>query len=180
LTSLSDILRRLLRNAPEQEIALRDELAFLHAYVAIEKIRFPDRLSVAISVQDDVMDALVPNLILQPLVENAIRYGIGRRRAAGKIEVSARRESGQLIMHVRDDGPGLPNEWLPSMNGGVGLANTQGRLQQMYGSLHEFVLGNHTSGGAEVTIVIPLRIAPTVRTEQSNSADPRVMLTSNA
>lgn len=159
LTSLSDILRRLLRNAPDQEITLREELAFLNAYVAIEKIRFPDRLSVNISVCDDVMDALVPNLVLQPLVENAIRYGIGRRNVAGHIDVSARHHNDQLILQVRDDGPGLPDEWFPNMTGGVGLTNTQERLQQMYGPLHEFVLGNTTAGGAEVTIVIPFQIA---------------------
>ncbi len=161
LTSLSDILRRLLRNAPDQEITLREELAFLNAYVAIEKIRFPDRLSVKIDVGDDVMEALVPNLVLQPLVENAIRYGIGRRSVAGHIEVSARCSGNQLTLQVRDDGPGLPNEWLPSLTGGVGLANTQGRLQQMYGRSHEFVLGNTSAGGAEVTIVIPFQLAST-------------------
>ncbi len=160
LTSLSDILRRLLRNAPDQEITLREELAFLNAYVAIEKIRFPDRLTVDISAGDDVMGALVPNLLLQPLVENAIRYGIGQRRAAGHIDVSARRHNDQLILQVRDDGPGLPDEWMPSATGGVGLANTQGRLQQMYGPLHEFMLGNTADGGAEVTIVIPFGLAP--------------------
>jgi two-component system LytT family sensor kinase len=159
LTSLSDILRRLLRNAPAHEITLREELAFLDAYVSIEKIRFPDRLIVDIAAADGVMDAMVPNLLLQPLVENAIRYGIGRRSAAGHIEVFVRRIDDRLMLQVRDDGPGLPNEWLPSMTGGVGLTNTQGRLQQMYGPSHEFVLGNHATGGAEVTIVIPFRLA---------------------
>ncbi len=179
LTSLSDILRRLLRNAPEQEITLREELAFLNGYIAIEKVRFPDRLCVAITARDDVMDALVPNLLLQPLVENAIRYGIGRRRAAGRIEVSALRDDGRLVMHVRDDGPGLPNDWLPSMNGGVGLANTQGRLQQMYGSAHEFIMGNNASGGADVTIIIPLRIAPT-HTEQPDNTEPAILAANHA
>lgn len=159
LTSLSDILRRLLRNAPAQEIPLREELAFLDAYLSIEKVRFPDRLIVDIMAADGVMDAMVPNLLLQPLVENAIRYGIGRRSAAGHIEVFVRRMDDRLMLQVRDDGPGLPNEWLPSMTGGVGLANTQARLQQMYGPSYEFVLGNRAAGGAEVTIVIPYRLA---------------------
>lgn len=158
LTSLSDILRRLLRNAPGQEITLREELALLQAYVAIEKVRFPDRLTVEMRVCDDVMDALVPNLMLQPLVENAIRYGIGTRRTAGNVAVTARKQDGRLVLQIYDDGPGLPNEWVPSMNGGVGLANTQARLQHMYGTQHEFVLGNRAVGGAEVTIIIPLRM----------------------
>lgn len=158
LTSLSDILRQLLRNAPEQEITLREELAFLHAYVAIEKVRFPDRLTVEMQVCDDVMDALIPNLMLQPLVENAIRYGIGTRRAAGSITVIARRQDKRIVIQVSDDGPGLPNEWVPGLTGGVGLANTQARLQHMYGTQHEFVLGNRAGGGVEVTIIIPLRM----------------------
>jgi two-component system, LytTR family, sensor kinase len=159
LTDLGDILRRLLQNAPDQEIALHDELAFLSAYVAIEKIRFADRLTVRMHVPDDVMNALVPNLLLQPLVENAIRYGVGNSNAAGHVDVSARRHDGKLILQVRDDGPGLPDQPHVSGAGGVGLANTQERLQQMYGPLHEFLLGNRATGGCEVTITIPLQLA---------------------
>ncbi|MDQ2889695.1 MAG: histidine kinase [Gemmatimonadota bacterium] len=168
LTSLSDVLRRLLRNAPAQEIPLHEELAFLHSYLAIEKIRFPDRLTVRITVDDALLDAMVPNLVLQPLVENAIRYGVARSSLGGCVEVSGQRHDDRIVLQVRDNGPGLPNDWLPSMNGGVGLANTQGRLQHMYGDRHEFLLGNSASGGAEVTMIIPLRFAGTV--EQADDA----------
>jgi two-component system, LytTR family, sensor kinase len=171
LTDLGDILRRLLQNAPDQEIALRDELAFLSAYVAIEKIRFADRLTVRMHVPDDVMNALVPNLLLQPLVENAIRYGVGNSNAAGHVDVSARRHDSKLILQVRDDGPGLPDQARVSGAGGVGLANTQERLQQMYGPLHEFLLGNRATGGCEVTITIPLQLATN---EPANASDDRM------
>ncbi|MEO7104711.1 MAG: histidine kinase [Gemmatimonadaceae bacterium] len=160
LTDLGDILRRLLHNAPDQEIPLREELAFLSAYIAIEKIRFADRLTVCVCAPDAVMNALVPNLLLQPLVENAIRYGIGERNSPGHVDVSAKREGGQLVLQVRDDGPGLPAEWSANDSSGVGLANTQERLQQMYGPLHEFLMGNASSGGVEVTITIPFNSAP--------------------
>jgi two-component system, LytTR family, sensor kinase len=159
LNDLGDILRRLLHHAPDQEITLREELSFLSAYVAIEKIRFADRLTVRMDVPDDVMSALVPNLLLQPIVENAIRYGIGHGTATGHVAVSARRRASQLVLQVRDNGPGLPDEWHASGSSGVGLTNTQERLQQMYGPLHEFVLGNSATGGADVTITIPLQLA---------------------
>ena len=158
LTSLSDILRRLLRNAPEQEVTLREELQFLNSYVEIEKTRFSDRLSMRIDVSEELMDAIVPSLLLQPLVENAIRYGIGGRTAPGHVSVSARRSGDRLLLKIRDDGPGFPHDWTAGANCGVGLSNTQARLEQMYGSAHEFMLGNAEAGGTEVTIVIPFRI----------------------
>src|SRR6185312_3301722 len=98
-------------------------------------------------------------LLLQPIVENAIRYGIGHGTASGHVAVSAQRRASQLVLRVRDNGPGLPDEWHASGCGGVGLTNTQERLQQMYGPLHEFVLGNAAGGGADVTITIPLQLA---------------------
>ncbi len=180
LTSLSDILRRLLRHAPDQEITLREELSFLNAYVAIEKIRFSGRLTVNVTIDEQLLDAMVPNLVLQPLVENAIRHGIGRRNGAGRVDVSARRQGDRLVLQVCDDGPGLPNEWLPSMTGGVGLANTQARLEQMYGPLHEFMLGNVEAGGAEVTIIIPLTIAPAGSLQADGPGGYRATLFSNA
>ncbi|MEO7041550.1 MAG: histidine kinase [Gemmatimonadaceae bacterium] len=170
LTDLSDILRRLLHNAPDQEVPLREELAFLGAYVAIEKVRFAERLNVRVEVPEALMEALVPNLLLQPLVENAIRYGVGRHNGSGHVDVSAQRRASQLILQVRDDGPGLPAEWQSTATGGVGLTNTQARLQQIYGPLHEFVLGNAADGGVEVTIAIPFQLAnnETERSELEN------------
>lgn len=183
LTRLSDILRRLLHHAAAHEITLREELEFLAAYVEIEKIRFPGRLHVVVHADETVLDSLVPNLLLQPLVENAIRYGIGRRSGAGHVSVSAERRGDRLTLQVQDDGPGLPREW-PAVPGGVGLSNTQARLQQLYGALHEFILGNSNAGGAEVTIVIPFRpgiagvpAADSVEQASSDTMDIRELVT---
>lgn len=158
LTNLSDILRRVLEQAPAQEIPLRDELDFVHAYLAIERTRFPDRLQVRTEIADAALCALVPSLLLQPLVENAVKYGLGRTRSGGRIDIIAAVEHERLLLRVRDDGPGLPETWHPHGTG-VGLANTQARLQQIYGDAHEFILANAAAGGAEVIITIPLRIS---------------------
>lgn len=160
LTSLSDILRRVLVHSPAQEVTLRDELELVHAYLAIERTRFPDRLHVRTDIAEPALDALVPNLLLQPLVENAVKYGVCRSPNAGRVEIVATVEHDRLLLRVRDDGPGLPLAWQPRSGGGVGLANTQARLQQLYGDAHEFILGNASGGGAEVMVAIPLHTAP--------------------
>ena len=107
LAGLSDILRHVLEDSPPQEVTLRQELAFIDRYLAIEKSRFGDRLKVTVTVEPDALDALVPNLVLQPLTENAIRHGIGRRAAAGRLDIRAARRGNALELVVQDDGPGL-------------------------------------------------------------------------
>lgn len=159
LTNLSDILRRVLAHAPTQEITLREELEFVQAYLAIERTRFPDRLHVRMEIADGALDALVPTMLLQPLVENAVKYGVARTRGVGQIEITATLERDRLQLRVRDDGPGLPAAWPPATGSGVGLVNAQARLQQLYGDAHEFILGNAAGGGAEVSIAIPLHTA---------------------
>src|SRR5262249_32977164 len=108
LTRLSDLLRLTLENVGAQETTLRQELDFLEGYLEIEQTRCRDRLQVKIEIEPETLDARVPNLILQPLVENAVRHGVAPRAAPGRIEISARRVGGKLEMQVRDNGAGLP------------------------------------------------------------------------
>jgi signal transduction histidine kinase len=155
LTRLSDLLRLTLDSAGTPEVPLRQELAFLDAYLEIQQTRFQERLHVVRDVDPAALDALVPNLLLQPLVENAIRHGDAPRAAGGRVEISARRENGRLRLDVRDDGPGLA----PGADGagGVGLANTRARLEQLYGDAQSLALANDPAGGTRVTVVAPYR-----------------------
>ena len=159
LALLGDLLRDSFEKLGAQEVALKQELNFLERYLEIEKARFQDRLIVRTEIASETLDALVPNLILQPLVENAIRHGISRRSGTGSIEVRAWREDGMLAVRIRDDGPGLPSEAVMASRGGVGLANSQARLEQLYGRAHRFDLTNRPEGGLDVTLAIPFRPA---------------------
>jgi two-component system LytT family sensor kinase len=153
---LSDLLRLSLENVGVQEVSLKDELDFLSKYLEIEQTRFRDRLTVVFDVQPDTLDALVPNLILQPLVENSIKHGIGPRPTPGQIEITSRRIGGMLELIVRDDGVGLSAARLTDFNRGVGLANTRSRLQHLYGTSHRFEFRQPPGGGLMVLVAIPL------------------------
>jgi len=162
LVGLSDLLRLALRNRDAQEVPLRDELDFVRHYLSVEGIRFQDRLKVRISVAPDVsLDTRVPHLILQPLVENAIRHGVEKRAAAGNMVVDVARVDGMLRLRVTDDGPGLKPSVAGSGNRrrGVGLANTRERLAHLYGSRHAFELAAGPDGGAVATVAVPLEDA---------------------
>lgn len=154
LAGLGDLLRHTLEQADKQEVPLREELDFIERYLDIEQARFHDRLTVRMRIAPETLTAAVPSLILQPLVENAVRHGIARRAAAGLIEISAAREAGQLRLQVRDDGPGLPEDFAAE-DEGVGLRNTRARLARLYGDEHSFALLN--GAGLTVEVVIPLR-----------------------
>jgi two-component system LytT family sensor kinase len=155
LIRLGNLLRVSLENAGAQEVSLKEELEFLESYLEIEQTRFQDRLTVKVDVDPMALDARVPNLILQPLVENAIRHGIAPRAAAGLIEIRARRQNGMVQLQVCDNGSGLAsNEGLTK---GIGLSNTRARLEQLYGSSHRFELHSGDEGGLTVTVVIPFR-----------------------
>lgn len=159
LARLSDLLRCVLEDVEAQEVPLRRELEYLQLYLSIEQVRFQDRLSVEISADPSILDAAVPQMGLQPIVENAVRHGIGRSSAAGKIRVSATRVDGTLELRVQDDGPGLlPPELAQSR--GIGLANTRLRLYQLYGEAARLSLENSAQGGAVATMVIPYHSAP--------------------
>src|SRR6185503_16059927 len=157
LTGLADLLRHSLKNSEAQEVSLKEELEFLECYLGIEKLRFKDRLRVNMKIEPDTLEALVPNLILQPIVENAIRHGIEQRSASGLLEISAQRQNGTLSLEVRDDGPGLSPEDKPG-EGQIGLANTRTRLRQLYGEAQSFELRNEVGGGAVATMAIPFRL----------------------
>jgi signal transduction histidine kinase len=157
ITRLADLLRYALESTDAHEVPLRQELAFLERYLEIEKTRFGSRLAVRLEIQPEALEALVPNLILQPLVENAIRHGVEPRSKPGVIELRAYRDDGRLHLEVRDNGPGLPPE--PPARAGIGLANTRARLEHLYGDAHDLTLRNADSGGVIVDVALPFRLA---------------------
>ncbi len=157
IAGLSDLLRHTLENSGKQEIPLREELDFLELYLDIQQMRFSDRLTVRMEVAPETLNARVPNLILQPLVENAIRHGVAARVSAGEVSISARRENGALELKVADDGPGLKSGWRMEDGGGIGLSNTRERLVQLYGREHRFEVRNREGGGVEAALMIPWR-----------------------
>ena len=158
LTGLSELLRHSLENIGVQEVSLRHEIDFLKIYFEIEQVRFKDRLKVRLEIEPETLGACVPNLILQPLVENAIRHGVGKQRDAGLVEITAQRQNGSLIVKVRDNGPGLSKDWTIGEGGfGIGIANTRARLRQLYGDAQTFDIRNSESGGAVVVLQIPFR-----------------------
>lgn len=152
LVQLSGLLRRALESSAAPEVPLYEEMAFLEAYLAIEQVRFEDRLRYRVEIAPEVLDARVPSLILQPLVENAVRHGLGTSPAPCRIEIAAERRNGSLHLSVRDDGPGIS----PGAAEGVGLSNTRSRLQLLYGDAHSFYLATAPGGGLLVTLAIPL------------------------
>jgi two-component system, LytTR family, sensor kinase len=157
IAQLGDLLRMTTDSTGRQEVPLARELHFVGTYLEIERTRFQDRLSVKNQVDPDVLDCLVPNLILQPLVENAVRHGLSPRVAPGTITITARRVNDRVRITVRDDGRGLPPAGLRRER--VGLGNTRTRLRQTYGDDHRFEMADAPGGGTLVMIEIPYRPA---------------------
>jgi two-component system LytT family sensor kinase len=156
---LSDLLRSVLEDVEAQEVPLRRELHYLELYLSIEQIRFQDRLRVEVSADPSILDAAVPHMGLQPIVENAIRHGIGRSSSASRIRVQASRSGETLEITVRDDGPGLPLSGMPEGRG-IGLANTRARLHQLYGEAGQLTVENDEPRGTVATMVLPYHVAP--------------------
>jgi sensor histidine kinase YesM len=170
LEELGEVLHRVLRTERRHEVPLSEEIDFLKRYLALEQMRFSDRLRPTVDVDPAVLGAAVPDLVLQPLVENALRHGVARRTESGLVSITAKREADDLVLTVADDGPGPepygePGErrdgaqaaavsWAGS---GVGLANTRERLATLYGDRGRLELGKRPGGGAMVTIRIPYR-----------------------
>jgi LytS/YehU family sensor histidine kinase len=159
LTHLADLLRQLVTGV-EQEVMLREELRILDSYLEIERARFGNRLAIVVDVPVGLQDAYVPGLVLQPLVENALRHGVGARDAAGHVWIDASVRGGVLELRVRDDGPGFALDAPASDRAGVGIANTRARLSKLYGALGTLSLHNGASGGAEVVASMPMHLAP--------------------
>jgi hypothetical protein len=158
ITGLSDLLRRTMDLGPTQEIPLGAELDLLGCYLDIQKARFGDRLRVTIAVADEARTASVPVLLLQPLVENAIRHGLAERVSSGRIAIDARRDGSRLLVTVTDDGAGAK---APGTSRGerVGLGNTRARLEALYGADQRLELSNAPGSGACVSLHIPFRSA---------------------
>jgi LytS/YehU family sensor histidine kinase len=166
---LGDLLRLSLQNEASDLIPLRKELEVLQVYLEIQETRFQDRLTVRLDVEREAEEALVPNLILQPLVENAIKHGIAARPGAGRVEVLARRDGARLLLRVRDDGPGpseVPPRGNPRREGGVGLRNTRDRLELLYANDHDFTFERAPGKGCEVTRA-PFDVSPLVSRRRS-------------
>jgi len=159
LVKLSNLLRMTLDRSDAQEVPLEDEIVFLDRYLEIEAIRFADRLEIEWDIEEEAGDALVPNLVLQPLVENAIRHGVSPSSAAGRIAVRARVVSDDLVMEVEDDGPGPPADWDPGRDVGVGISNVRDRLDRLYGERGRLEFERPDAGGCIARVVVPLRRA---------------------
>src|SRR5215831_1621826 len=170
LARLSDLLRSVLDDVESHQVALSRELEYVRLYLSIEQVRFRDRLSVEISADPELLDAAVPHMGLQPIVENAVRHGIGRSASAGTIRISASRVNEMLKIEVKDDGPGLPAGGL-SEGHGIGLVNTRARLHQLYGDSAKLSLENGAHGGAVATMILPYRIAVDIPKEEHHAAD---------
>jgi sensor histidine kinase YesM len=154
-----------LENIGQQEIPLQAELDFLTKYLQIEQTRFADRLVVRFDVEPETLDTLVPNLILQPLVENAIKHGVAKKTGPGHIDISARREGDKLRMEVRDDGVGLSENALTALQKGIGVSTTRARLQHLFGADCRFEFHRQPSG-LSVVVVIPWQTEGRPRAEQ--------------
>lgn len=154
---LSDLLRYALESTDAQEVPLRQELDFLERYLEIQQARFGQRLTVRREIEPETLEARVPNLVLQPMVENAIEHGIGPHARPGQIVLRATRRRDQLELQVQDNGGGLPKHG--ALEESVGLGNTRARLQQLYGQEQQLELQNGDEGGLTVRITIPWRAA---------------------
>jgi two-component sensor histidine kinase len=161
VSRMSSFLRYSLDNDPMQKVTLEQEMAALKLYLDIEKVRFEERLSLEVDIEPGAEKALIPSLLLQPLVENAIKYGIARSEGGGRLRIAARVFAGDLLMELSDDGPGADlvdgqiRQSEPSENGGVGLRNTRERLQELYAGNHSFRLSETDPHGLTINIRVP-------------------------
>jgi two-component system LytT family sensor kinase len=157
LSRLADLLRLTLANSAAQTVPLAEELEFLKCYLEIERARFQDQLVVEMKIDPAAMEAAVPNLVLQPIVENAIKYAVAPRHGAGRVDIRALREGSRLVIVITDDGNGAKalRDADSRVDKGLGLSNTRARLGQLYPGLHSFQMGIAHSGGLEVRIEIP-------------------------
>ncbi len=160
LTKLSAFLRYTLVNQPTHRVSLDQELYALRLYLDIEKVRFQERLSIEYEIEEAARSGLIPSLILQPLIENSIKYAVAPSENGGQVRIAAKMQHmrRRMVVVLEDDGPGLSDPVNPAINSnssGVGLANTRERLQQIYGDEHELVIENRVPNGLRITMIIP-------------------------
>jgi two-component sensor histidine kinase len=158
IVALSEFLRRSSEDSHRSQVALQEEVEYLQRYLDIQKVRFGERLQVSVDIPSDLLRAQVPNLLLQPLVENAIKHGIAKRVAGGAVRVAGACHDSRLCLSVYNDGPTLPPDWEASQNG-VGIRNLRTRLQILHGSDSELQLTRANPAGVEVLVTLPFKVA---------------------
>jgi len=158
ITGLSEFLRRASEDSHRAQVALAEEVEYLQRYLDIQKLRFGERLKISVDMPAELLRAQVPNLLLQPLVENAIKHGIAERRAGGTVRVSGARQGDVLRLSVYNDGPNLLSDW-QATHSGVGIGNLRTRLQILHGTQSGLQLRSVEEGGVEVIVTLPFREA---------------------
>jgi two-component system, LytTR family, sensor kinase len=156
IVGLSEFLRRASVDSHRSQVTLAEEVEYLQRYVDIQKVRFGERLRVSVDIPADLLTAQVPNLLLQPLVENAIKHGVAQRVVGGNVRVTGARIDGSVCLSVYNDGPSFPSDW--QTNGGVGLANLRTRLQILHGATSELQMRRAGADGVEVVVTLPLKV----------------------
>ena len=159
IAKLSDFLRRVVEDSNRQEVPLGEEMEFEQKYLDIQKVRFAERLQLSVDVPSELFAAQVPSLILQPMVENAIKHGIAKRAQGGTILIAASHRNGMLTLSVGNDGPSLPANWDTAALG-IGISNVRTRLQTLYGDACDIRLQNRNTGGVEVSVSLPFVVLP--------------------
>jgi two-component system LytT family sensor kinase len=165
IAGLSDFLRRVLEDSNRQQVPLEEELEFAQKYLDIQKVRFAERLQFSVDVPSQLFPAQVPSLILQPMVENAVKHGIAKRVQGGAIRIAASRSNGMLTLRVYNDGPSLPPDWEKTSeqtHSGIGILNVRTRLQSLYGNAFELSMKNQEPGGVEISLTVPFVSLPVV------------------
>jgi two-component sensor histidine kinase len=157
IAGLSTFLRGVVEGSARDEVALGEEIEFLHRYLEIQKLRFTDRLRLSLDVPEDLLGAQVPSLLLQPIVENSIKHGIAKRAQGGAIRIAAKRADGMLTLSVYNDGPNLPSEDA-AIHAGTGLFNMQKRLRSLYGNTFRLTIRNQDCSGVRVSVSFPFRV----------------------
>jgi len=165
IAGLSDFLRRVVTDSDRQQVPLGEELEFAQKYLDIQKTRFAERLEFSLDVPLDLLSAQVPSLILQPMVENAVKHGIAKRVSGGAIRIAAARSNGTLTLRVYNDGPRLAKGWERSPTG-IGILNTRTRLRSLYGDRFDLTLRNQEPDGVEAAVSMPYVAAGGLRQEK--------------
>jgi two-component system, LytTR family, sensor kinase len=167
LVRLSELLRTALAHTSDKEVSLREELEFVRAYLELEQMRLGERLTIELKIDPDTLEARVPNMLLQPLVENAIRHGVAAVRSGGKVDMAAARVDDRLRITIGNDGPPLTSTSQRKTGSGTGLSNTRARLRQLYGDSYQLHLADRARGGVELRLDIPFRDSPPAQGSQT-------------